>query len=119
MELSYRNLKVWHKSLNLIKSVYSAAEKLPKCEESNLTQRLRQSSVAVALNIAEGKGRKTAREFSGFLDISAACLHEVEAVLVICLELGYLKSIDEIHAEIASLAKLLATFKGSLNADAN
>ncbi len=119
MELAYRNLKVWHKSLSLIKSVYCAAEKLPKCEESNLTHRLRSSVVAVALNIAEGKSRKTAKEFSDFLDLSVCALHEAEAVLVICLELGYLKSIDAIHAEITSLAKTINAFKESLHVNEN
>ncbi|OIO02256.1 MAG: hypothetical protein AUJ51_06680 [Elusimicrobia bacterium CG1_02_56_21] len=115
MEFSYRNLKVWQKSLALIKSVYAAAELLPKHEDYILKQRIKTAVVSVALNIAEGKSRKTAKEFSQFLNISAGSLHEVDAVLVICLELGYLKSIDEIHGKIEELAKMLNAFRGSLN----
>lgn len=119
MEFSYRNLKVWQKSLGLIKSVYRAADQLPKSEDYNLKQQVKRAVVSVALNIAEGKSRKTAKEFSQFLNISAGSLHEVDAVLVICLELGYLKTIDEIHVEIENLAKMINAFRSSLNTNEN
>lgn len=119
MELSYRNMKIWHKSLGLIKNVYRVAEKLPKCEEYNLTQQLRRAVVSVALNIAEGKSKKTAKEFSQFLKISCGSLHTVDAVLVLCLELGYLKGIDEIHAEVESLSKLIGAFRDNINDNEN
>ncbi len=119
MEFSYRNLDVWRKSLVLIRTVYEAVEQLPKSEEYNLKQQVKRAVVSVALNIAEGKSRKTAKEFSQFLNISAGSLHEVDAVLVICLELGYLSNIDQIHAEIESLAKMINALRGSLNANEN
>jgi len=115
MEFSYRNLNVWRKSLGLIKNVYRAAEKLPKSEDHHLKQHLKRAVVSVALNIAEGKSRKTAKEFSQYLNISEGSLHEVDAVLVICLELGYLESIDNIHMEIESLAKMINAFRSGLN----
>lgn len=119
MEFSYRNLEIWRKSLALIKNVYAAAEQLPKSEEYNLKQQVKRAVVSVALNIAEGKSRKTAKEFSQFLNISAGSLHEVDAVLVICLEMGYLSSIDNIHTEIESLAKMINSFRSSLNTNEN
>ena len=119
MEFSYRNLKVWQKSLALIKNVYAVAEKLPKNEENNLKQQLKKSVISVALNIAEGKSRQTAKEFSQFLNISAGSLHEAHAVLVICFELGYLNSIDAIHLEIESLAKMINALRSSLHSNEN
>lgn len=119
MEFSYRNLEVWRKSLSLIRGVYEVADKLPSSEEHNLKQQVKRAAVSVALNIAEGKSRKTAKEFSRFLDISAGSLHEVHAVLVICLELGYLKSIDGIHVEIETLAKMINAFRSSLLTNEN
>lgn len=115
MEFSYRKLEVWHKSLGLIKSVYAASEKLPKSEEHNLKRQLKRAAVSVALNIAQGKSRKTAKEFSECLVSSTESLHEVHAVLVICLELGYLQSIDAMHTEIENLAKMLNAVRSSLN----
>lgn len=119
MEFSYRNLHVWKKSLGLIKNIYKLAEKLPKSEEYNLKQQLKRAVVSVALNIAEGKSRKTAKEFSQFLNISAGSLHEVDAVLVICLELGYLESIDSVHMEIETLAKMINAFRSTLHSNEN
>jgi len=119
MEFSYRNLHVWKKSLGLIKNVYKLSERLPKSEDYNLKQQLKRAVVSVALNIAEGKSRKTTKEFSQFLNISAGSLHEVDAVLVICLELGYLESIDAVHIEIETLAKMINAFRSTLHSNEN
>ncbi|MDO9289069.1 MAG: four helix bundle protein, partial [Thermodesulfovibrionales bacterium] len=59
----YRDLVVWQKSVELIKKVYSLAENLPKSEEYNLKQQLKRAVVSVSLNIAEGKNRRTAKDF--------------------------------------------------------
>ena len=66
----YRDLVVWQKSVSLIKSIYDVAEKMPKSEEYNLKQQIKRSFVSVALNIAEGKNRRSSKEFMNFLTIS-------------------------------------------------
>jgi len=86
----YRNLLVWQKSVSLIKEVYAQADKLPKSEEYNLKQQLKRSVVSVALNIAEGKNRKSSKEFINYLNISCGSLAETESILIICNELGFL-----------------------------
>ena len=80
----YRNLLVWQKSVSLIKEVYAQAYKLPKSEEYNLKQQLKRSVVSVALNIAEGKNRKSSKEFINYLNISCGSLAETESSLIIC-----------------------------------
>jgi len=80
----YKNLDVWQLSVNLIKDIYKSAASLPKSEEYILKQQLKRAVVSVALNIAEGKHRKTAKDFANFLNISAASLAEVDAILTIC-----------------------------------
>ncbi len=72
----YRNLLMWQKSVSLIKEVYAQADKLPKSEEYNLKQQLKRAVVSVALNIAEGKNRKSSKEFINFLNISCGSLAE-------------------------------------------
>ena len=111
----YKGLKVWEHSVALIKDVYALAEKLPKSEEYNLKQQLKRAVISVALNIAEGKGRKSAKELSNFLNISFGSLCEVEAILTLCQELNYLSNLENTFSQIEVLSKMLSSFKNSLS----
>lgn len=90
-------LEIWTDSINLIKTIYSLAEKLPQSEEFNLKAQIKRAVVSVALNIAEGKHRLSAKEFSHFLNIAAASLAEVVACIEICEALNYLQTDNKIH----------------------
>lgn len=103
----YKDLKIWQSSISLIKKVYTCADKLPKSEEYNLKSQLKRAITSVALNIAEGKGRKTAKDFAHFLNIASASLAEVEGILLICQELEFFKLDENILCEIESLDKMI------------
>lgn len=113
----YKELKVWHESIKVIKKVYKVADKLPASEEYNLKQQLKRAVVSVALNIVEGKNRKTTKDFLNFLNISFASLCEVDGVIVICEELGYIKNEAEVHSEIEVLGKMLNALRKSLKSN--
>ncbi|MDD3437589.1 MAG: four helix bundle protein [Candidatus Gastranaerophilales bacterium] len=103
----YKDLKIWNSSILLIKKVYIYADKLPKSEEYNLKSQLKRAIISVSLNIAEGKDRKTARDFAHFLNIASASLAEVEGILLICQELDFFKIDENILLEIETLDKMI------------
>jgi four helix bundle protein len=103
----YRGLLVWQRSVSLIKKVYVEANKLPREEEYNLKQQLKRSVVSVSLNIAEGKSRRSSKEFMNFLNIAQGSLAETEAILLICSELGFLTILDDLFSDIEELAKMI------------
>ena len=111
----HKELKVWNESVNLIKKVYAIANKLPHEEEYNLKQQLRRAVVSVSLNIAEGKNRKTIKDFLNFINISYGSLCEVDSMLDICESLDYIKDTKEVRSDIENLAKMLNSLKNSLN----
>ena len=110
----YKNLIVWQTSIELVKDIYKLSETLPKSEEYNLMQQLKRAIISVSLNIAEGKSRRTLKDFANFLNISVASLAEVEAILNICEELKYLKGIDGVYEKIENLGKMLNSLKSNL-----
>ena len=110
----YKDLVVWQLSVNLIKDVYTIAESLPKTEEYILKQQLKRAVISVALNIAEGKNRRTAKDFANFLNMSVASLSEVDAILMICEELHYLQELDSIHSDIEKLGKMINALRTKL-----
>jgi len=110
----YKNLIVWQKSIELVKDIYMLSESLPKSEEYNLKQQLKRAVISVSLNIAEGKTRRTSKDFAHFLNTAAASLAEVEAILTICEELKYLQGINDIYDKIENLGKRLNSLKNKL-----
>jgi four helix bundle protein len=110
----YRDLLIWQKSMELVKEVYRLSESLPKSEDYNLKQQLKRAVVSLSLNIAEGKNRKTSKDFANFLSISTGSLAEVEAILVICNELGYLNNIDDTYEQIEILGKMINSLRSKL-----
>ncbi|MCL2334825.1 MAG: four helix bundle protein [Endomicrobia bacterium] len=110
----YKNLEIWKESVRLIKAIYKAADTLPRSEDFNLKSQLKRAVISVALNIAEGKRRQSAKDFAHFLNLSIASLSEVNAILDICLELDYLKNIDEFNNTIEILSKRINKLRNKL-----
>jgi len=115
----YKNLLVWQKSVALIKEIYALADKLPKSEEYNLKQQLKRAVVSVALNVAEGKNRRTAKDFINFLNISGGSLAETEAILTICSELQLLQVPEDLFLRIEELAKMINSLITSIRSKIN
>ena len=64
MSGSYREIKVWQKAIELVVDIYSCTRSFPREELYGLAGQLRHAAVSIASNIAEGKGRRTDREFA-------------------------------------------------------
>ncbi|KFZ44148.1 hypothetical protein KD27_08200 [Smithella sp. D17] len=103
----------------LIKEVYALADKLPKSEEYNLKQQLKRAVVSVSLNVAEGKNRRTAKDFINFLNISSGSLAETEAILMICSELELLHVPEDVLTHIEELSKMLNSLITSIRSKIN
>ena len=66
MASSFRDLRVWQEAMKLTVEIYRASGSFPKQEQFGLTQQIRRASVSVPSNIAEGKGRRTDKDFAHF-----------------------------------------------------
>ncbi|AKL97715.1 four helix bundle protein [Endomicrobium proavitum] len=110
----YKNLEIWKESVDLIKRIYKIAASLPKEEDYNIKSQLRRAVISVALNIAEGKCRHSAKDFAHFLNLSVSSLNEVNAILNICEELEFLKNIDEIYNKINILSRRISALRTKL-----
>ena len=91
MILSFRELIVWQRSMQLVKEVYRLVGFLPPDERYALSDQLRRAVVSIPSNIAEGYARKYQKEYVNFLSIALGSNAEVETQLLICDELGYIR----------------------------
>ena len=90
----YKELIVWQKGMELVKSVYQLTISFPDSERFGLTNQMRRCSVSIPSNIAEGYGRSSDKELIQFLYISLGSSYELETQLVISKELQYMGEED-------------------------
>jgi four helix bundle protein len=83
---TYRDLIAWQKAMDLACAVYQLTSCFPREEMYGLTRQLRESSVSVASNIAEGQARGS-REFRHFLTIALGSVQELETQIVLAQRL--------------------------------
>jgi four helix bundle protein len=89
MANSYRDLKVWQRSIDLAERIYRLTEQFPASEIYGLTSQMRRAAVSIASNIAEGWGRRSRREYSKFVLVARASNDELQTQLVIAERLGF------------------------------
>ena len=116
----FRDLNVYQKGIEFAKRVRKETKLLPKEELFVLTSQFRRAADSIILNIAEGSGNSSKKEFSRFLDYSIRSGYECIGCLDIALESEYVSSnthrelfhqVDEIIAMLVGLQKSLKIAK--------
>ena len=100
---SFRDLIAWQKAMALVTEVYRVTEDFPRREMYGLTRQVRDAAVSAPSNIAEGKGRKTKKDYVSFLYRARGSLLETETQLEVGRNLGFL-SPDE-FTRVLSIAQ--------------
>ncbi len=94
MEFNCEKLQVYQLSRKLIIASYKTIEKLPAKESLGLVSQMRRSVISVCLNIAEGSAKVSKKDFANFIIISIGSLIELDSLLKIAIDLGFLMQND-------------------------
>lgn len=78
----FTEMPVWQKAMDIAEKCFNISESLPKTEDYALTSQLRRSAESISANIAEGFGRRTAKDKSRFYDISRGSAFETKSHLI-------------------------------------
>ena len=113
----YKKLEVWNKSHEMYMYIKkNIAVKFPKEERYELTSQLLRAALSVPLNIVEGCGRFTDKDFAHFLDNSLGSTNESDYCCFAALELNYItreeyeyinKLLNEVRAMLIGFLKFL------------
>ncbi|MCY3023985.1 MAG: four helix bundle protein [Planctomycetota bacterium] len=87
---TYRDLDVWKRSMDLAEAVYSLTRRFPADERFGLTAQMRDASVSIPSNIAEGYGRTHRGDYLHHLSIARGSLMEVETHLTLAVRLKFI-----------------------------
>jgi four helix bundle protein len=119
---NYKNLIVWQKSLQFANTIIDLTESLntPR-NHYRLIEQLESSSTSVAMNIAEGKGRSSRKEFSHFLMIARGSLYETMTLLEIFELRKWIKKENfiAVESQAIEIAKMINTLNRSVLADSS
>ena len=108
--IDYRDLEVWKLGMGLAVAAYSASSKFPQDERFGLTSQLRRAVTSIPANIAEGYGRETAGAYIQFLRIAQGSAKEVETLIELSSQLGFLQS--EAHEDLAAQVNRISKCSG-------
>ena len=106
----FRRLSVWKKAHDLALAIYRMTSKHPKEEQYGLTSQMRRAVVSVPANIAEGCGRRSDVEQSRFLQIAFGSASELEYLVLLSRDLGYVTSTDHqpLNENVLEVKRMLA-----------
>jgi four helix bundle protein len=115
MSNTYRDLKVWQRSIDLTEKIYRLTGTFPATEAYGLTSQMRRAAVSIASNIAEGWGRRSWRDYGKSVLIARGSNDELQTQLVIAERLGFgdavgLADANALAIEIGRMLAGLYTF---------
>jgi len=119
---SFEDLKVWQKAVEFAKATLNITEKIQVTRKHyRLIEQLESASTSVALNIAEGKGRYSRREFIHFLYVARGSLYETVALLIIFYRNDWLdeKQLINLKTLSSELGKMLSGLINALKLQTN
>lgn len=108
----FRDLIIWQRSMQLVTDVYNFSQQLPREELFGLTSQLRRAAISVPLNIAEGAGSDSTKEFCRFLTIALRSLNETITAVEIAIRLNYStsQSAKSIVDEAEQISSMIVSF---------
>jgi four helix bundle protein len=92
----FEDLFIWQKLIEFAKEIYIITERNGLKTDFGLKNQMRDSSVSISSNIAEGFERRSRKEYLNFLIIAKASAGEIRSQLYVAKEVGYLEDDEHI-----------------------
>ncbi|MEJ2196473.1 MAG: four helix bundle protein [Ignavibacteriaceae bacterium] len=87
---SFEEIDSWNAARELTKTVYNFTIKESFSKDFGLKDQIQRASVSIMSNIAEGFDSKTNKAFINFLNYSFRSASEVQSLLYVAFDLGYI-----------------------------
>lgn len=113
----FENLEVWQKSIDFARNIITITDNLDsKNKHYRLMEQLESASTSIALNIAEGKGRYSKKEFIHFLYIAKGSLFETITLIIILARNGLIKNsqLEELRGSANEIGKMISGLINSI-----
>ena len=118
MTFAFQKLTVWQKAVHLIDDIMYLADNLNSDKPHyKLIEQLESCSTSIALNIAEGKGKHTNKNFIRHLYIARGSLYESLTLLVLFRKREWIseEQLEDIESQALDLTKMMMGLIKSLS----
>ena len=114
----FRRLSVWQKAHELTLAIYRRAAELPALERYELAAQMRRAASSIPMNLAEGSGRSTDRDYGRFVSNAIGSASELEYQLLLAGDLGYgsKQEIDRLKDRSIEVRRMLISLRHTLTA---
>lgn len=109
----FEDVQAWQQARHLTRDVYEWCRRGALARGFGLRDQLQRAAVSVMSNIAEGFGRRSDSQFAHFLDIAHGSAAEVQSLLYVALDAGYLERavFDALYTLADQTAALIHGFR--------
>ena len=115
MKFGYEDLEVWNRAIEFVVEVIDLTEKISSGRKHyRLLEQIEASSASIPMNIAEGKGRFSKKEFTQYLYISRGSLYETMTLLEIFRRKKWINMEDYLKLETRG-KEIASMLKGLIN----
>lgn len=113
----FRKYDIWKLSHELTLNVYHLTDDFPKSKIYGIVSQLRRATSSMPTNISEGCGRDSDAEFNRFLTIAVGSASEVEYLLILSNDLGYMNQevYQKLNETINLIKRKIYSLKQKLN----
>ena len=116
IRFAYENLEVWNRAVDFAVKVIDLVETIDTGRKHyRLLEQIEASSTSVSMNIAEGKGRFSQKEFIQYCYIARGSLYETMTLLEIFKRKGWISQ-EEFSLLKSEGIEIASMIKGLINA---
>ena|SRR6185312_4254684 len=107
--------------MDLVQNIYSVTKQFPKEETYSLTAQIRRAAVSIPSNIAEGKGKRSTKDFINFFTVARGSAAELETQLLISQRLGYASNeqLQSLLDDVNEIGRMLSGLLSKLEPASN
>ena len=112
----FHDLLIWQRSHQLTIEIYRISQSFPNGELFGLISQIRRAVSSIPINIAEGCGRSSNKDFSHFLQIAIGSATELEYELLLAHELHYIEDSEyqKLVTETVAIRKMIIKYQSGL-----
>ena len=110
---NFKGLLIWQRGMEIVKLVYKVVKYLPKEERFGLQLQMTKSAVSIPANIAEGRAKRSQKDYLRFVEISLGSAYELETQSLVVQSQGWApadlinKLLNQIEQEQRMISKFI------------
>ena len=116
---NYKELIIWKKGIEIVKSIYQVVKQFPPEEKYGVVSQITRAAISIPANIAEGSSRNSDKDYARFLQLALGSAFEVQTYLVVAKEMNMANTsdIEQIEVQLEEEIKMIHKFIKTLTAN--